>query len=228
LSLYWAENNDEHGGSPWLIRIFSYETLVSRGTDFFAGVPDSLLKHFCAYITDHTADERHIIAANEGAAVALAAGYHLATNKTPLVYMQNSGIGNAVNPLLSLADPDVYRIPLVLVIGWRGQPGVHDEPQHIKQGKVTDKLLDAMGIPYVIMADAEAALSGQIELCYEKIAETSGQFAFVVPKGVFAPYSLQKKQDIETEMTREEAIEEIAIASEKDGIFVSTTGMASR
>ncbi|MDR1218280.1 MAG: phosphonopyruvate decarboxylase [Treponema sp.] len=207
---------------------FFYETLVSRGTDFFTGVPDSLLKHFCAYITDHAADECHIIAVNEGAAVALAAGYHLATNKTPLVYMQNSGIGNAVNPLLSLADPDVYRMPLVLVIGWRGQPGVHDEPQHVKQGKVTDTLLDAMGIPYVLMADTETALSEQIELCYEKIAETSGQFAFVVPKGVFTPYSLQKKQDIEAEMTREEAIEEIAIASGKDEIFVSTTGMASR
>ncbi|MDR2446161.1 MAG: phosphonopyruvate decarboxylase [Treponema sp.] len=207
---------------------FFYEALASRGTDFFTGVPDSLLKDFCAYITDHTDDERHIIAANEGAAVALAAGYHLATKKTPLVYMQNSGIGNAVNPLLSLADPDVYRIPLALVIGWRGQPGVHDEPQHVKQGKVTDKLLDAMGIPYVIMADTESALGKQIEVCYERIAETSGQFAFVVPKGVFAPYSPQKRRDIEAEMTREEAIEEIVAASGKDDIFVSTTGMASR
>ncbi|MDR0375707.1 MAG: phosphonopyruvate decarboxylase [Treponema sp.] len=207
---------------------FFYETLVSRGTDFFTGVPDSLLKHFCAYITDHAADERHVIAANEGAAIALAAGYHLATKKTPLVYMQNSGIGNAVNPLLSLVDPDVYRMPLALVIGWRGRPGSPDEPQHVKQGKVTDKLLDAMGIPYVIMADTEAVLGKQIELCYERIAETSGQFAFIVPKDTFAPYSLQKKRDIEAEMTREEAIEEIVIASGKDEIFVSTTGMASR
>ncbi|MDR0706393.1 MAG: phosphonopyruvate decarboxylase [Treponema sp.] len=207
---------------------FFYESLASRGVDFFTGVPDSLLKHFCAYITDHAADERHIIAANEGAAVALAAGYHLATNKIPLVYMQNSGIGNAVNPLLSLADPDVYRIPLTLVIGWRGQPGAPDEPQHAKQGKVTVPLLESMGIPYVIMADNESALGEQIELCYEKIAETGGQFAFVVRKDIFAPYGLQKKRDIEAEMTREEAIEEIVAASGKDEIFVSTTGMASR
>jgi phosphonopyruvate decarboxylase len=207
---------------------FFYENLPARGTDFFTGVPDSLLRHFCAYITDHTDEKHHIIAVNEGEAVALAAGYHLAKKKTPLVYMQNSGIGNAVNPLLSLVDTDVYRIPLVLVIGWRGQPGVHDEPQHIKQGKVTCTLLEAMGIPYVVMADTEAALAGQIGLCYEKIAETNGPFAFVVQKGTFAPYSLQKKQEITAEMTREEAIEEVVRASRKDELFVATTGMASR
>ncbi|MDR1058931.1 MAG: phosphonopyruvate decarboxylase, partial [Treponema sp.] len=116
---------------------FFYDSLVRKGVEFFTGVPDSLLKSFCAYVTGHVREENHIIAVNEGAAVALASGYHLATGKIPLVYMQNSGIGNAVNPLLSLADGEVYGIPLVLVIGWRGEPGVCDEPQHIKQGKVT-------------------------------------------------------------------------------------------
>ena len=123
---------------------FFYNELIKKGTDFFTGVPDSLLKNFCAYITDNAPAEKHIIAANEGNATGLAAGYHFATGKIPLIYMQNSGLGNVVNPILSLVDPDVYSIPCILLIGWRGEPGVHDEPQHVKQGKVTCALLDAM------------------------------------------------------------------------------------
>ena len=114
---------------------FFYSALAQRGTNFFTGVPDSLLKSFCAYVTDHTDENNHIIAPNEGCAIALASGHHFATGSIPLVYMQNSGQGNAINPLLSLADSDVYKIPLLLLIGWRGEPGVHDEPQHIKQGQ---------------------------------------------------------------------------------------------
>ena len=113
--------------------------MKSAGVDFFTGVPDSLLKSFCAYVTDNCG-ENHVIAANEGGAVGLAAGHYLATGKPALVYMQNSGQGNAVNPLCSLADPDVYSIPMVLLVGWRGEPGVKDEPQHVKQGKVTVSL----------------------------------------------------------------------------------------
>ena len=112
------------------------ESLKSVQMDFFAGVPDSLLKNICAYITDHSSADHNIIAANEGAAVGLAAGYYLSTGKTPVVYMQNSGLGNIVNPLMSLTDKEVYNIPMLLLIGWRGEPGVKDEPQHVKQGKV--------------------------------------------------------------------------------------------
>ena len=128
------------------------ETLKSAGVDFFTGVPDSLLKSFCAYVTD-TCGERHVIAANEGGAVGLAAGHYLATGNPALVYMQNSGQGNAVNPLASLADPDVYSIPMVLLVGWRGEPGVKDEPQHVKQGKVTISLFETLGIPTEILPD---------------------------------------------------------------------------
>lgn len=109
--------------------VFFYDALVLQGIDFFAGVPDSLLKSFCAYVTEHSDLDRHIIAANEGAAIALACGYHLATGKTALVYMQNSGLGNSVNPLVSLVDPQVYSVPMLLLIGWRGEPGKQDEPQ---------------------------------------------------------------------------------------------------
>ena len=124
---------------------FFIDTLGSFGIDFFAGVPDSLLKNICAYIADNMDEKHNIIAANEGAAIGLAAGYHLATGKAGVVYMQNSGEGNIINPLASLTDKEVYNIPVLLLIGWRGRPGVHDEPQHVKQGKVTTGLLNVMG-----------------------------------------------------------------------------------
>ena len=130
-----------------------YESLNQNGIDFYTGVPDSLLKDICSYISDNAPADKHIIAANEGGAVALAMGYYLATSKTPLVYMQNSGFGNTINPLLSLADPKVYSIPMLLVIGWRGEPGVKDEPQHVKQGEVSETLLKTLDIPYVIISD---------------------------------------------------------------------------
>ena len=207
---------------------YFYDLLQKRGSDFFTGVPDSLLKNFCAYVTDTAPEDKHIIAANEGCALALAAGWHLATGKTPVVYMQNSGLGNAVNPLLSLADSDVYSVPLVLLIGWRGMPAVHDEPQHIKQGKVTLALLDAMRIPYVVTAESEDELNKQIDYCYACTEKASAPFAFVVKKDTFAPYALKNKTSSDAEMTREDAIERIVLHSPKDAVFVSTTGMASR
>jgi phosphonopyruvate decarboxylase len=205
---------------------YFYNKLVEAGVGFFSGVPDSLLKDFCAYITDNAEKQNHIIAVNEGAAVALACGYHLATNKLSLVYMQNSGIGNAVNPLLSLADNEVYRIPLLLVIGWRGEPGVHDEPQHIKQGKVTCSLLESTGIPYAVLEKNEDGANSQLESCFKTIAGTSSPYALVIRKDTFAPYALQKKEEHNAVMTREEAIEEIT--ANRGGIIVSTTGMISR
>ena len=207
---------------------YFYDLLQKRGSDFFTGVPDSLLKNFCAYVTDTAPEDKHIIAANEGCALALASGWHLATGKTPVVYMQNSGLGNAVNPLLSLADSDVYSVPLVLLIGWRGMPAVHDEPQHIKQGKVTLALLDAMRIPYVVTAENEDELNKQIDYCYACTEKASAPFAFVVKKDTFAPYALKNKTSSDAEMTREDAIERIVLHSPKDAVFVSTTGMASR
>jgi phosphonopyruvate decarboxylase len=205
---------------------YFYNKLVEKGVGFFSGVPDSLLKDFCAYITDNAEKQNHIIAVNEGAAAALACGYHLATGRIPLVYMQNSGIGNAVNPLLSLADNEVYRIPFLLVIGWRGEPGVHDEPQHVKQGKVTLSLLESMGIPYAVLENNENGVNSQIEACFKTIAETGSPYALVIRKDTFAPYTLQKKEEHNAVMTREEAIEEIA--ANRGGIIVSTTGMISR
>jgi phosphonopyruvate decarboxylase len=118
-----------------------YRSVKNIGIDFFCGVPDSLLKNFCAYVTAHTDRRKHVITANEGNAVALAAGYHMATKKVALVYLQNSGLGNCVNPLTSLTPPQVYCLPMLLLIGWRGEPGKRDEPQHMHKGYITPGLL---------------------------------------------------------------------------------------
>jgi len=201
------------------------ETLRTGGVEFFAGVPDSLLKNLCAYITDHISRENNIIAANEGGAVALAAGYHLASGKTGCVYMQNSGEGNAVNPLLSLMDADVYKMPLLLIIGWRGEPGVHDEPQHVKQGKVTLPLLEAMGVPYSVM---DENWESQVDKALQTIHETNGIYALIVRKGTFGDYKLQKQEIANWELRREEAIQIVVDKLREDDIVVSTTGMISR
>ena len=131
---------------------FFFKDLVKNDISFFSGVPDSLLKNICACISESADDNNHIIAANEGNALALGIGYHLSSGKLPLIYMQNSGLGNIVNPLLSLADIEVYSVPILLMIGWRGEPGVKDEPQHKKQGRITLEMLETMEVPYQILS----------------------------------------------------------------------------
>ena len=209
---------------------YFYDSLIANGTDFFAGVPDSLLKNFCAYITDNAPADKHIISANEGSATALATGYHFATGKIPLIYMQNSGEGNMINPLLSIVDPDVYSVPMMIVIGWRGEPGVHDEPQHIKQGKVTCDLLDAMKIPYSILGadNCNKCLDKALAKAYEYIKANNAPYALVIKKGTFEDYALQNNTTVEADMSREEAIEKIMLSAPETAAFVSTTGMASR
>lgn len=207
---------------------FFYDTLADYGITFYAGVPDSLLKNLCAYITDH-ADERHnIIAANEGGAMGLAAGHYLATDEVPVVYMQNSGEGNIINPLASLTDKDVYNIPVLLVIGWRGKPGVHDEPQHVKQGKVTLPLLDTMGVPYAVLSKDEAEAAGQIAQAVERMKATKEAYALVIEKDTFDSYSLQNVVANDLPLSREEAIQTVAAAIGEKDVIVSTTGMISR
>ena len=209
---------------------YFYDNLIANGTDFFAGVPDSLLKNFCAYITDNAPADKHIISANEGSATALATGYHFATGKIPLIYMQNSGEGNMINPLLSIVDPDVYSVPMMIVIGWRGEPGVHDEPQHIKQGKVTCDLLDAMKIPYSVLGadNCNKCLDKALAKAYEYIKANNAPYALVIKKGTFEDYALQNNTTVEADMSREEAIEKIMLSAPETAAFVSTTGMASR
>ncbi|MEX0920630.1 MAG: phosphonopyruvate decarboxylase [Candidatus Pacearchaeota archaeon] len=205
-----------------------YKLLLDQNVDFFTGVPDSLLKNFNACLLDNVPKEKHIIAADEGGAVALATGYHLATKKIPLVYMQNAGQGNSVNPLVSLTDPEVYSVPMLLLIGWRGEPGTEDEPQHVKQGKITLELLDLLGIKYKILPDnIEEAIEVVNELI-EDARKKNMPNAVVVRKGTFSSYELKDKSSKRYSLTREEVIGEIAGILNEEDIIVSTTGKASR
>ena len=170
-----------------------FDILKENNINCFCGVPDSLLKDFCAYITDNTTEKEHTITANEGNAIAVAAGHYLATGNPALVYMQNSGLGNCVNPLLSLTDEEVYKIPLLMLIGWRGEPDKPDEPQHIKQGKVTDKLIDVMGIKWELLPKDFEQAKSVITKAIQYIKETNKPFAFIVKKGLFEKYELQTK-----------------------------------
>lgn len=205
-----------------------FRELRKRSITFFTGVPDSLLKDFCAYVTDHTADREHVIAANEGGAVALAAGHFLATGKAALVYMQNSGFGNAVNPLLSLADPEVYSIPMLLMVGWRGEPGRADEPQHRKQGRVIERLLDALEIPYAVLGADVADIGAVIDEAIATMLRAESPFVLLVRAGTFAPYSLKTDVTSAYPLDREQAIRLIADGVPPDSIIVSTTGKGSR
>jgi phosphonopyruvate decarboxylase len=202
------------------------DALRARGIAYYAGVPDSLLKEFIACIADRCSPTEHLIAANEGGAVAAAIGYHLATGRTPLVYMQNSGLGNAVNPLLSLADPEVYGIPMLLLVGWRGEPGTRDEPQHRAQGVATLPLLDAMRIPYTILEaqtrDFHAALRKALP------AAPAGPHALVVRAGAFRAGTPPPSAAPGPALAREEAIAIVADAVAPDAVVVATTGMISR
>ena len=206
---------------------FFIERLRENGIDCFAGVPDSLLKNVCAYITDHLDARHNIITANEGAAIGLAAGHFLATGKPACVYMQNSGQGNIINPLASLTDADVYNIPVLLVIGWRGRPGVHDEPQHVKQGKVTTGLLDVMGISYEVLAKDEDKAAVQIDTAVAALKRNE-VYALVIEKDTFDDYKLQNVEVNDLTLSREEAIQTVAAALEGKDCIVSTTGMISR
>lgn len=199
------------------------------GIEFFAGVPDSQLKALCDYLMCEYGNDvkHHIVAANEGNAVALAAGYNMATSKVGMVYMQNSGEGNAVNPIASLLDDEVYAIPVLFVIGWRGEPGVHDEPQHVFQGQITTSLLDELGIEWSIL-DKETTLDDVREtmLRFKQLFQEGRSAAFVIRKGAL---SFDRKPDYSNgnELARERAIE-IVLDAAGECPIVSTTGKPSR
>ena len=205
-----------------------YETCLARGINFFAGVPDSLLQDFCSYTAEHAAAGSHFVAANEGGAVALAAGFYLATGRPALVYMQNSGQGNAANPLISLADPDVYGIPMILVIGWRGEPGIHDEPQHLKQGKITFSLLQTMGIPCACLPDDASGAVAALNTMIDRAVKDSCPAAIIVKKGSFEKYRSAHIYASPYPVSRESAIGKILHALPHNAVVVSTTGQISR
>lgn len=202
-------------------------SLQQRGISFFTGVPDSLLKDLCAYFEERLDPANHVIAANEGNAVALAGGHFLATGKPAAVYMQNSGLGNAVNPLLSLADPEVYAIPMVLLIGWRGEPNVKDEPQHVKQGRITVPMLESMEIPSWVV-DKNSKYAAIISDAYQSMQSRSAPVALVIRAGTFEAYSIAKRPPKPYPLLREAALQRIIDRLPPDTIVVSSTGHISR
>lgn len=206
------------------------ETFVNMlNVDFYTGVPDSLLKPLCNYLMDAYGidSKHHMIAANEGNCTAIAAGYHLATGKVPAVYMQNSGEGNVINPLASLLNDKVYAIPMIFIVGWRGEPGVHDEPQHIYQGEVTVKLLEDMDVAaYVVTKETtEEELDAQMQV-FRSLLAKGKDVAFVVKKGALS-FEKNVEYSNKNHMRREEIIEHIVNVS-KEVPILSTTGKASR
>ena len=199
------------------------------GSDFYTGVPDSQLKALCNYLmaTYGIDPHHHVIAANEGNCTALAAGYHLATGKVPVVYMQNSGEGNIINPVASLLSDKVYAIPMVFIVGWRGEPGVHDEPQHIYQGEVTIKLLNDMNIAsFIISQETTDDEVAEAMIRFHGLLSEGMDVAFVIRKGALT-YDDKVVYQNEYTMTREEIIRHIVAVSGEDPI-ISTTGKASR
>ncbi len=202
--------------------------LAKSGVDFFCGVPDSLLKNLCAHIDNFYSEQQHVITANEGNAVGLAIGRYLGSGKPAAVYMQNSGLGNAINPLASLADLQVYSIPMLLIIGWRGEPNVKDEPQHVKQGQITEHQLSIMGIPYVVI-DATTDIEHAITPLIEKMTSRSQPVAVVVRKNTFsAPDVNVQTSATEFELRREVALSILLEQMDSSDIVISTTGKTSR
>ncbi len=202
-----------------------YDLLGQNDIDLFAGVPDSLLQDLAAYIEQASPPEKNIITANEGNAVALACGYHIATGRLAAVYLQNSGLGNTVNPLLSLADEAVYSIPMLMIIGWRGEPGVKDEPQHVTQGRLNNPLLETMGVEYAVLDPA--SWRDQVSWAVSRLREANKPVALVVRKGLFGTHAAAERPT-DLPLTREDALEAIIENIDPADFIVSTTGKTSR
>lgn len=204
-----------------------FEALDKLGVIFFTGVPDSLLNDFCLYLVNNIPDSRHVMAANEGNAIAIAAGNYMATGNIPVVYMQNSGIGNATNPLLSLTHDCVYGIPLVLVIGWRGDPSINDHAQHKKQGELTPVLMSDMDIPYEIL-DADETVVDKFTWAVNKAKEISSPVALIAKKAILTQKEKKQTYAESKLMNREEAVAAVVDVLGDDAIYLGTTGRATR
>ena len=204
-----------------------FEALDAMGVDFFTGVPDSLLNNFCLYMVQNIPDGQHVMAANEGNAIGIAAGHYMATGKIPVVYMQNSGIGNATNPLLSLTHDCVYGIPMILVIGWRGDPAISDHAQHRKQGELTPVLMMDMDIPYEIL-DSDDTVIEKFAWAVAKAKEISSPVALIAKKAILTEKVKKQVYPDSLLMNREEAVSAVVEVLGSDAVYLGTTGRATR
>ena len=204
-----------------------FEALNAMGVDFYTGVPDSLLNNFCLYMVQNIPDGQHVMAANEGNAIGIAAGHYMATGNIPVVYMQNSGIGNATNPLLSLTHDCVYGIPMVLVIGWRGDPAINDHAQHRKQGELTPVLMKDMDIPYEIL-DSDDTVIDKFTWAVGKAKEISSPVALIAKKAILTEKVKTQEYPESKLMNREEAVSAVVEVLGSDAVYLGTTGRATR
>ena len=204
--------------------------MKANKVEFITGVPDTLLNDFCLGLSENWDSTKHVLAANEGNSIALAAGYHLSTGTVPLVYMQNSGMGNAMNPLISLTDETVYSIPMVMLIGWRGEPGSGDWPQHARQGELSPVLLDSLNIPYKILDNNEDETIENLEWAVKEAKESNAPTALLVRKGVLAKKEKAGFDDTKQSysLSREDAIRHILNNAPSNAIFVASTGRITR
>jgi phosphonopyruvate decarboxylase len=209
-----------------------FEIFKKNGLTFFSGVPDSTFKGWMSFLEsgDSKKSLKNIISVNECEATAVCAGYHLSTGNVAVLYMQNSGLGKCVNPLTSLCDREVYSIPVLLVIGWRGEPGKHDEPQHKKMGRITLGLLDVLEIPYEILSENEEEAERTVEKMKRTAEQEKRPVAIIIKEGVVGDYKVggEIKSKEEYEMTKEEAIKIILENIVDNSVVLSTTGKTSR
>lgn len=205
-----------------------FDILKKNGVNYFVGVPDSYLNGFCNYALTN-AGKNNIIAANEGNAVGIAAGHYFATKEIPLVYLQNSGMGITINPLVSLADKNVYAVPMLILVGWRGQGNSEpNHPQHKLQGEITPGTFELLHIPYTVLSDDDVFFANTIEKAIKYCNETRQPYGLIAPKGVMATSEKPNNKDTVYPMSREEAIEVILDHLPKDTIYSATTGRATR
>lgn len=204
-----------------------YGFLQEKGITFYTGVPDSLIKSFLSYVSDHSKGDQHIITANEGLAIGLASGYSFSTGQLPLVYLQNSGLGNIINPLTSLADKEMYSVPMILLIGWRGRPGVKDEPQHIKMGRITPAVLEALEIPFYVLEEKEEITFGLVAQAIDQAIGEERPVALLVPEGIFQQYESKPVPSLYS-LEREEVITKLVAHLKGDETIICTTGKIGR
>ncbi|MBY8989908.1 MAG: phosphonopyruvate decarboxylase [Candidatus Lokiarchaeota archaeon] len=204
-------------------------TLNKYEFTFFTGIPDSTFKEFMKFLSENKSiNLNNIIACNECEAIALATGYHLSTNKIGIVYLQNSGLGKAVNPITSLCDPEVYSIPILLMIGWRGEPGKNDAPQHKKMGMVTLPLLDTLQIPYVILDPSLESIDRELIKAKSYLTKHKGPYAFVFRRNFFEEYKINKDSSNNYSLTTTDVINLIMENLDNTEVIISTTGYISR
>lgn len=211
-----------------MISAVDFYRAITLQSDFITGVPDSLLKALNSVILERHPPESHVIAPNEGTAVALAIGNYISSRRPPTVYMQNSGIGNAINPLVSLADGDVYGVPMVIILGWRGEPGLKDEPQHYKQGLIQIKLLETLGIEFEVIDKNSDDFQEIVHRIYMSAIADHSPKVILVRKNTFGNYDTQNARSRTDLVSRERALESILDEFDNASIFVGTTGKLSR